>query len=62
MTEFITGLVLGALLTFFLMEYHKWKSCFIAGKTPQYKNTENIQWQNLMNYDGTVRGQSISED
>ena len=62
MTEFITGLALGGLFTFFVMEYKKWKSCFMQGHTEIKKSAENMQWQNLMNYDGTGRGQNKGED
>lgn len=62
MTEFITGLVLGAMLVFFAMEYHRWKSCFVARKSEGRKNNENAQWNNLMSYDGTERGQNLNED
>lgn len=62
MTEFITGLVLGGLLVFFTMEFHRWKSRFIADRQPREKNTENAQWHNLMNYDGSERGQTYFEN
>ena len=62
MTEIITGLVLGAMLTFFVTQYHRWKSCFIADNTTRDKLTDNAQWQNIMNYDGSGRGQVKDED
>ncbi|MBQ8604359.1 MAG: hypothetical protein IJ410_05925 [Oscillospiraceae bacterium] len=62
MSEFITGLVLGIALTFFTTQYYKWKSCFIAGRLHSEKNNDNVQWQNIMNYDGSGRGQRRDED
>lgn len=62
MTEFITGLLLGGLLVFCVMEYHRWKSCFITGTAPEDKNGENARWHNLMSYDGSERGQSEIEN
>ncbi len=60
MADFITGLILGGLLVFFTMEYKRRKSYFITGA--DYKNSDNVQWRNMMNYDGSERGQKISED
>ncbi len=62
MTEFITGLVLGTALTFFITQYHKWKSCLISDAAAGEKDNGNTQWQNVMNYDGSGRGQRIDED
>ncbi len=60
MADFITGLVLGALLVFFTMEYKRRKSYFVSSR--EHRNSDNVQWRNLMNYDGSERGQKISED
>lgn len=62
MTEFIMGLVLGGLLVFTVMEYHRWKSRFITGRYPAEKNTDSAQWHNLMSYDGSERGQTGFEN
>lgn len=60
MVEFFTGLFLGSTLTFSVMQYAKWKRFFISqSKAVQFG--ENIQFQNLMNYDGTQRGQKDIE-
>lgn len=57
MAEFITGVVLGGLLVFFTMEFHRWKSCFISQVSTGEKADGNPQWHNLMNYNGSERGQ-----
>ena len=62
MTEFITGLVLGTALTFFITQYHRWKSCLIADSTAKERTNDNTQWQNIMNYDGSGRGQKTDEN
>ena len=62
MAEFITGLRLGVRLTFCITQYSKWKSCLIAENSPVEKSAGNAQWQNLINYDGSGRGQIIDED
>ena len=62
MAEFITGLLLGILLTFFATQYNKWKSCFIAEKSAGEKSSDNAQWHNIISYDGSGRGQITDED
>lgn len=62
MTEFITGLVLGGMLVFFIMEYRKWITYLNADRFINDKSAETGQWQNLMNYDGSGRGQINRED
>ena len=60
MTEFITGLVLGGLTMFCLLEIKSWKMYISSVAAPKNLG-ENIQWQNLMNYDGSERGQKNIE-
>ena len=62
MTEFITGLVLGGLLVFCVMEFHRWKSCLIGQATTGERTDNNTQWHNLMNYNGSERGQMNIEN
>ncbi|MBR5521117.1 MAG: hypothetical protein IKU54_03885 [Oscillospiraceae bacterium] len=62
MNDFITGLLLGGAFTFFITEYHRWKSFIISGGNHGEKNGENVQLQNIMNYDGSERGQKTDEN
>ena len=62
MAEFITGLVLGGLLVFCLMEFHRWKSYMISQSSGTEKTDSNTQWHNLMNYNGSERGQMNIEN
>lgn len=62
MSEFITGLLLGSAFTFFITQYHKWKSCLIEGRLNYEKNGDSLQWQNIMSYDGSGKGQKRDED
>lgn len=62
MAEFITGLVLGGLLVFCVMEFHRWKSCLISQALNTEKTDNNVQWHNLMNYNGSERGQMNIEN
>ena len=62
MTDFITGLVLGGLLVFCLMEFNRWKSIVIHQASESVKQDSNTQWQNLMNYNGSERGQMNIEN
>ena len=62
MTEFVMGLVLGGLLVFTIMEYHRWKSRIVSGRYTADSGTEAAQWANMMNYDGSERGQMNYED
>ena len=57
MTEFIVGLVLGGLLVFTLMEYRRWKSRIVSSIYTADTGTETAQWHNMMNYNGSERGQ-----
>jgi len=62
LTDFITGLILGAMLVFFITEYRKWIAVLTKDRCVKEKSGENSQWQNLMNYDGSGRGQINRED
>ena len=62
MTEFITGLVLGGLLVFCVTEFHRWKVYLISQGGTGEKNDSNTQWHNLMNYNGSERGQMNIEN
>ena len=62
MTEFISGILIGALLVFCRTEYEKIKSRLIGDGFSAEKNGETSQWTNLMNYDGTGRGQTSDEN
>ena len=62
MMEFITGLVLGGLLVFCLMEFRHWQSFIVQQGTVNAKQDGNTQWQNLMNYNGSERGQKNIEN
>ena len=44
MAEFITGLVLGGLLVFCLMEFHRWKSYMISQSSGTEKTDSNGQY------------------
>ena len=60
MIEFVTGLVLGGLTVFCLSEVKRWKMYITSASAPKNPG-ESIQWQNLMNYDGSERRQKNSE-
>ena len=60
--EFMAGMILGGLMIFCITEYHRVKCRIIAEGYSAEKNTENSQWKNLMNYDGTGRRQNTGED
>ncbi len=62
MVEFVTGLVLGGMLVFFAGEYRRVKLLLIPENKRRIHTAENIQWQNMMNYDGTERGQERFEN
>lgn len=62
MMEFVTGLVLGGLLVFCLMEFKYWRSYIIRQLCGNDKGETNAQWQNLMNYSGSERGQMNIEN
>lgn len=62
MTEFIIGLILGGLLVFCLMEFNRWKMFMIQQFSATPKQDGNIQWRNLINYDGSERGQQSIEN
>ncbi len=60
MIEFITGVVLGGLAVFCVSELKRWKAYVTSSAAPKNPG-ESIQWQNLMNYDGSERGQKNIE-
>ena len=62
MTEFIMGVLIGSMLIFAAKEYQQLKAVIMEKNTAVDKNTDSLQWANLMNYNGTVRGQITVED
>ena len=62
MTDFITGLLLGGMLVFCLMEFRRWKSIVAHQVSATVKQDGNTQWQNLINYNGSERGQMDIEN
>lgn len=60
MIEFITGLIVGGVAIFCILEIKRLKVYTAAAAAPKNPG-ESIQWQNLMNYDGSERGQKNIE-
>ena len=60
--EFMAGIILGGFMVLCITEYRRVKSRIISDRYAEEKNTENRQWNNLMNYDGTERRQNTGED
>jgi len=62
MAEFLTGVLLGGLLVFCIMELYHWKNYIISQAFTMEKTDGNTQWNNLMNYNGSERGQMNIEN
>lgn len=62
MADSILGLLAGGFLGFSFLMYDRWKNRYIFKPSASKKDMEDRQWQNMMNYNGTERGQNSLEN
>ena len=62
MIEFLLGCTLGALLMFCYYQYRRWQEFYSKDISAAQKSNNVTQLENMMNYDGSIRGQKEFEN